>query len=66
MIAPVFEFLYAVNCDYCPDGDEFEAEGWKDLISNLKDLGWKIKNIRGVWKHMCPACASKIEERLNK
>lgn len=57
---------YEVNCDFCSDSFEVEAEYFSEVIQELKDRGWKyFKDEKDEWTHKCPACQEEGRDDKN-
>jgi len=54
--------LYFVECNNCGETEDFEAPSWKDLIKDMKDLGWVIFKVGEEWQHLCVNCSRKAAE----
>lgn len=42
-------------CDEC-GGESDEFDDFEEMVIESKGEGWKIYQLRGVWKHECPDC----------
>jgi hypothetical protein len=48
---------YTVVCDGCSNEEIYDdIEYWDELIDNMKNDDWIIRNKDGDWYHYCPAC----------
>lgn len=55
---------YEMECNSCYGTLNIESysetrENFMDAILHAKDEGWKIKKIKGKWKHYCLSCVKK-------
>jgi len=48
------EFL--ASCDSCSNTLDIQTSNFNEAVSELKDNGWRIKKIDGVFNHTCPVC----------
>lgn len=48
---------YTVYCDKCPHEQTFEEiHGWEDLMTQMKEYGWKSQKKGDDWEHICSGC----------
>ena len=47
-------------CDNCGDGTE-EFDNFNEGMQYIKQEGWKLSNVSGVWVHYCPICREAAE-----
>ena len=47
---------YAMHCDFCSDYEEFDTEDFQQMITDAKELGWKMLKVDNEWAHKCPSC----------
>ena len=48
---------FEVACDSCSNSDEYEVGSWDELLSEMKDDGWKSIRVDGnCWEHKCTDC----------
>ena len=52
-----------ICCDSCPTEIVDSAPNFYDTIENIKDDGWKLRQVGKIWKHFCPACVA--EGKMN-
>lgn len=47
-----------IECDEDGCNNSFDMDGtyFKDATDEMKRRGWKIKKIKGEWKHFCTDC----------
>lgn len=57
------EDIFEVACDYCSEDIDIDSGGdWTDMISQIKELGWRMRKVDDEWRHMCPTCVKERRE----
>ncbi len=47
---------HGVHCDSCSNSEESCGRSFREMIAEIKTLGWKIFKIGEIWCHKCPVC----------
>lgn len=48
---------HVATCDECGGEEAGGTREFREFVSDLKDMGWKIrKDEDGNWTHECPDC----------
>lgn len=48
--------VLTLNCDTCPEADEFEGESFGLALACAKDFGWRVLKDKDEYIHFCPSC----------
>jgi len=47
---------HSVECDKCDHCVEVVYMSFEAKIKKIKQSGWQIKQLHGIWRHYCPDC----------
>jgi hypothetical protein len=47
-----------IECSFCDETEDAEAQEFRDCIDEWKDSGWRMFKKDGAhdWSHICPTC----------
>ena len=49
------------SCDECPESFELDepTRDFADAFAAVRAAGWRARNVKGEWEHVCDACRRK-------
>lgn len=50
---------YLAACDGCGHEETFNEFEFYEVVTLLKEKGWKVKRVAGDWDNYCPDCVEK-------
>ena len=54
---------FYVQCDFCSNADDLEADDFGEAVADLREKGYRpVKLVEG-WQHMCGSCVEDQERR---
>lgn len=53
---------FMVSCDDCGFEADYDGYEFLDMIEDMKETGWRIRPVNGVWEHFCEKCKSRHEK----